>query len=220
MHSNTVDEPDGPGLVWNDEPSRDEVFGHIDAAIYTTDAHGWLTFYNDAAAELWGYRPELGRTRWCGCWRSYRPDGTPVPLDQCPMAVAMTEGREVRGVHAVLERPDGTLVPFVPFPTPLRDASGKLVAGSNMLLTLTAMASPPSTERVDAKAAIPPIDSAIISDRERPAAAGSGDGPACAVRPSNAGEGCRMTIRMHVRTILQTLSGRRGPVTDSGPSRS
>ena len=54
------------------------------------------------------------------------------------MAVAIKEGRPVRGVQAVLERPDGTRIPFMPYPTPLRDASGTLFAASNVLLEITA----------------------------------------------------------------------------------
>lgn len=159
MYPDAVREPQTPDFGWNDEPSRDEVFGQIDAAIYTTDAEGWLTFYNEAAAELWGYRPELGKTRWCGSWRIYRPDGTPLPLEQCPMAVAMQQGREVRGVEAVLERPDGTLVPIAPYPTPLRDASGTLVAGLNVLVRLPALTSAPSSNLADDEfAAISPFD--------------------------------------------------------------
>ncbi|WP_336492087.1 PAS domain-containing protein [Methylobacterium nigriterrae] len=127
---------DAPNYSWNNEPSRAEVFKQFKSAVYTTDADGWLTYYNDAAADLWGYRPELGKTRWCGSWRIFTTVGAPLPLDQCPMAVALKEGRAVRGVQAVLERPDGTLIPFMPYPTPLRDASGAIVAGSNVLLSL------------------------------------------------------------------------------------
>lgn len=127
----------GPDRSWNYEPSRAELFKHFKSPVYTTDADGWLTYYNDAAAELWGYRPELGKTRWCGSWRIFTTDGVPLPLDQCPMAVAIREGRLVRGVQAVLERPDGTRIPFMPYPTPLRDASGALVAASNQLVRIT-----------------------------------------------------------------------------------
>ena len=127
----------GPDRGWNYEPSRADLFQQFTSPVYTTDADGWLTYYNDAAADLWGYRPELGKTRWCGCWRIYTPDGAPLPLDQCPMAVAIKEGRPVRGVQAVLERPDGTRIPFTPYPTPLRDVSGTLVAASNVLLKIT-----------------------------------------------------------------------------------
>jgi len=122
---------------WNAEPSPAEVFDGSDAAIYTTNADGWLTYYNEAASNLWGYRPDLGRARWCGSWRIFTPEGDPLPLDRCPMAVALKEGRAVRGVHAVLERPDGSLVPFEPYPTPLRDASGSVIAGSNVLVPLS-----------------------------------------------------------------------------------
>ena len=43
----------------------------LPAAVYTTDAQGRITFYNKAAVELWGCRPELGKTEWCGSWRLY-----------------------------------------------------------------------------------------------------------------------------------------------------
>ena len=109
----------------------------LPAAIYTTDARGRITFYNDAAAELWGSRPEIGKSKWCGSWKLYWPDGTPLPHDECPMAVALKTGRAVRGVEAVAERPDGTRVPFMPYPTPLFDASGGLVGAVNMLVDLT-----------------------------------------------------------------------------------
>ena len=72
----------------------------LPAAVYLTDAAGRLTFYNRAAADLWGWRPDLGSTRWCGSWRLFWPDGTPLPHDQCPMAVAIQQNRQVRGVAA------------------------------------------------------------------------------------------------------------------------
>ncbi|WFT78256.1 PAS domain-containing protein [Methylobacterium sp. CB376] len=121
---------------WNYEPPVAHVFDDAIVPIYTTDADGWLTYYNRAAAELWGYHPEIGRTRWCGSWRIFTPAGSELPLDQCPMAIALKEGRPVRDVWAVLERPEGTLIPFMPYPTPIRAPSGVIIAGSNMLVAL------------------------------------------------------------------------------------
>jgi PAS domain S-box-containing protein len=109
----------------------------LPAAIYMTDARGRITFYNEAAAELWGTHPELGKSEWCGSWRLYRPDGTLLPHDECPMAVTLKTGVPLRGVEAVAERPDGTRVPFMPYPTPLCDASGTLVGAVNMLIDLS-----------------------------------------------------------------------------------
>ena len=108
----------------------------LPVAVYTTDPEGRITFYNDAAAELWGHRPQLG-SYWCGSWRLYWPDGRPLPHGECPMAVALKEGRPVRGVEAIAERPDGSRVCFVPFPTPLRDESGKLVGAINLLMDVS-----------------------------------------------------------------------------------
>jgi PAS domain S-box-containing protein len=114
-----------------------EAIEALPAAIYMTDAEGRLTFYNRAAAELWGCRPELGESRFCGSWKLYWPDGTALPHDECPMALALRQRRSIRGMEAVAERPDGTRVPFIPYPTPLFDAAGKLTGAVNMLVDIS-----------------------------------------------------------------------------------
>ncbi len=105
--------------------------------IYMTDAKGRITFYNSAAAAMWGVHPELGKSEFCGSWKLYWPDGRPLPHDECPMAVALKENRANRGLEAVAERPDGTRVPFLAFPTPLFDDAGNLTGAVNMLVDLT-----------------------------------------------------------------------------------
>lgn len=119
------------------EHQLQEILNAIPAAIYMTDAEGRITYYNEAAVEFSGRRPTLGSDEWCVTWRLYQSDGTPLPHDECPMAVALKEEREIRGAEAIAERPDGTRVPFIPFPTPLRDGSGKVIGGVNMLLDIT-----------------------------------------------------------------------------------
>jgi PAS domain S-box-containing protein len=114
-----------------------ELLEALPAAVYTTDAAGRITFYNQAAVDLWGHEPELGESEWCGSWRLRWPDGAPMPHEQCPMAVALKENRPIRDAEAVAERPDGTRVPFAAYPTPLRDASGALVGAVNMLVDIT-----------------------------------------------------------------------------------
>ncbi len=109
----------------------------LPAAIYTTDPEGRITYYNDAAAELWGQRPKLGENEWCGSWKLYWPDGRPMRHDECPMAIALKEKRAVNGMEAVAERPDGSRVSFQPYPTPLFDASGALTGAVNMLVDLS-----------------------------------------------------------------------------------
>src|SRR6267142_3132384 len=109
----------------------------LPAAVYTTDAAGRITYYNETAAALWGRRPTLNVDKWCGSWRMWWPDGTPLPHDQCPMAVVLKEGRAVSGQEAVVERPDGTRMPFMAFPSPLRDTTGEIVGAVNMFVDIT-----------------------------------------------------------------------------------
>jgi PAS domain S-box-containing protein len=108
----------------------------LGVAVYTTDAKGRITFFNQAAAAFWGRRPEIGE-EWCGSWRIYHPDGRPMPHAECPMAIALKENREVRGSQAIAERPDGTRVAFVPYPTPLRNDRGELIGAVNVLVDIT-----------------------------------------------------------------------------------
>ena len=114
-----------------------ELLEGLPAAIYTTDAAGRITFYNQAAAELWGCRPEIGSASWCGSWKLFHIDGSPMPHHRCPMAQALKERRPIRGAEAIAERPDGTRVTFVPYPTLLHDASGAVVGAVNMLVDIT-----------------------------------------------------------------------------------
>ncbi len=109
----------------------------LPAAVYTCDAQGYITLYNQAAVVLWGREPERGKDVWCGSWRIYQTDGTSLPLDQCPMAVAMREGRPIREVEIVIERPDGTRRHVLPHPDPVCNASGVVIGSVNMLVDIT-----------------------------------------------------------------------------------
>src|SRR5262245_1666139 len=111
-----------------------EAIEALPTAVYMTDADGRLTFYNEAAVVLWGCRPELGESKFCGSWKLYRPDGTPLPHDKCPMAMALHQRQAIRGMEAIAERPDGTRVPFIPYPTPLFDTTGRLTGAINVLV--------------------------------------------------------------------------------------
>ena len=135
---NVVPIADTPhGQATQGEHRFHDLLDALPAAVYTTDSAGRVTYYNDAAAELWGRRPPLGTSEWCGSWKLYCSDGTPMAHDECPMAVALKEKRPVRGVEGFAERPDGTRVPFLPYPTPLYDDAGNLTGAINMLVDIT-----------------------------------------------------------------------------------
>jgi two-component system, chemotaxis family, CheB/CheR fusion protein len=139
-----------------------DVLDALPVAIYTTDADGRVTGFNEAAVRFAGRVPQLGADSWCVTWKLFWPDGTPMPHDQCPMAIALREGRPVHGVEAIAERPDGTRVHFIPYPTPLRDASGTVTGALNMFVDITEQR---QAEEVRAKLAaiVDCADDAIVS---------------------------------------------------------
>lgn len=108
----------------------------LPVAVYTTDADGRITFYNTAAVEMWGQAPPPG-AHWCGSFKLFNLDGSPLPHEQCPMARALKERRAIRDVEAVLERPDGRRIVFAPFPTPLFDSEGRLTGAINLLVDVS-----------------------------------------------------------------------------------
>jgi PAS domain S-box-containing protein len=108
----------------------------LDVALYTTDANGGITYYNEAAAELWGRRPELGEA-FCGALRLYWSDGRPMPHEECPMAIALQEGRTIGGVTAIAERPDGERIEFEPHPSAVLDDAGRVIGGVNVLVDVS-----------------------------------------------------------------------------------
>src|ERR1043166_6332611 len=87
----------------------------LPAAVYTTDAQGRITSFNEEAVRFSGRVPQLGTDSWCVSWKLYRADGTPLPHDQCPMAVAVREGRNIRGEELIAERPDGRRIWIAPY---------------------------------------------------------------------------------------------------------
>jgi PAS domain S-box-containing protein len=113
------------------------VIDALPVAIITTDAEGALTHFNQAAVEFCGREPQLGEDKWCISKKLLRPDGAPMPHDQCPMAIALQQDRQILGAEAIAERPDGSRVWFTAHPTPLHDASGKLIGGINMMIDVT-----------------------------------------------------------------------------------
>ncbi len=110
---------------------------NLPVAVYMTDRDGYITLFNEAAVELWGRRPEMRTERWCGSWKLYRPGGDELPLEACPMAVCLREGRAVRGQEVVVERPDGTRRRVLPHPTPVTGADGRLIGAMNVLADVT-----------------------------------------------------------------------------------
>lgn len=108
-------------------------FDDFPVPVYATDADGRVTYFNPACVEFAGHAPKVRESKWCVSWRLATPDGSPLPHDACPMAVAVKERRSIRGATAYAIRPDGGRRKFMPFPTPLFDEKRRFVGAINML---------------------------------------------------------------------------------------
>lgn len=125
------------GLLFETDHFR-QVVEELPTALYMTDAAGRITYFNKAAAELWGRAPKLGEDCRSGSWKLFWPDGRAMNPGECPMSQTLKTGRPVLGAQAIVERPDGTRCSIVPFPSPMFDAAGKLVGAVNLLFDVSA----------------------------------------------------------------------------------
>ena len=95
--------------------------------IYGIDMQGLCTFINRAAAEMLGYRAEdvLGRNAHA-LFHHTHPDGSPYPVEDCPIYRTFRVGKGCRVDDEVLWRRDGTAFPAEYASYPLRGSDGEI----------------------------------------------------------------------------------------------
>jgi len=111
----------------------------LPAAAYTCDAEGLITYYNSRAVELWGREPKLNDPvdRFCGSFRLFSPDGSPIAHERCWMALALHEEKEYNEQEIVIERPNGTFCTVLAHANPIHDESGRMDGAVNVLVDIT-----------------------------------------------------------------------------------
>jgi len=103
-------------------------------AVYSINTSGVIQNFNRHAAELWGRAPAFGDTdeRFCGSYRLFRPDGSFMPHEQCPMdEVVAGKIPEARDAEVLIERPDGSRVTVIVNIRPLKNERGKIIGAIN-----------------------------------------------------------------------------------------
>ncbi|MFT5382750.1 MAG: two-component system CheB/CheR fusion protein [Saprospiraceae bacterium] len=109
----------------------------LPAAVYACDAQGYLTFYNDAVAKLWGYTPVIGKDKWNSNFKFFHPDGSTLPFDEAPMTRILKEGVSISGGEYILERQDGTRSNVLLYPQPEFGLNGEIIGAINMIFDIT-----------------------------------------------------------------------------------
>ncbi len=134
----------GPGPTngatrpWGEVEFR-RLLEHLPAGAYTCDPDGLITYYNRRAVEVWGRSPKLNDPvdRFCGSFKLFATDGSPLRHDQCWMALALRTGRGFNREEIVVERPDGTRLTVLAHANPIRDESGRLLGAVNVLVDIS-----------------------------------------------------------------------------------
>jgi two-component system, chemotaxis family, CheB/CheR fusion protein len=109
------------------------LFELVPVAVYSTDAQGVIQEFNHRAAELWGRSPRPGE-KYCGSFRIFRPDGTPMALEDCPMArVLRNEDVAPEDLEIVVAQEDGSRRNVVVAPRAVRNAQNEIVGAINCL---------------------------------------------------------------------------------------
>jgi PAS domain-containing protein len=97
--------------------------------------------YNHRAVELWGRAPAPGQTneRFCGSLKMYRPDGSFMAHEQCPMSdVLCGKVPEIHDAEVHIERPDGSRITVIANIAPLNDDQGTVTGAINCFYDITA----------------------------------------------------------------------------------
>lgn len=105
--------------------------------IFTVDINGYLTSYNNAAAEFWGRRPQLGKDKWYDHLNFYRFDGTPLTQDQFPLQIVLSGGHYNKSEEFIFSREDNSQHIFIPHPQAIFDADNNLIGALNTIIEVT-----------------------------------------------------------------------------------
>jgi PAS domain S-box-containing protein len=111
----------------------------LPAGAYTCDPEGLITYYNQHAVRVWGRAPRLNDAvdRFCGSFKLFATDGSPIAHDECWMALALRTAKEYNGQEIVIERPDGHRLTALAHANPIRDESGRLLGAVNVLVDIS-----------------------------------------------------------------------------------
>jgi PAS domain S-box-containing protein len=123
----------------SEERYRD-LFDLSPVAVYSCNASGVIEKFNAHAAQLWGREPALGDTdeRFCGSFKMFRPDGSFLPHDQCPMAEVLSDQiPEVCDGEVLIHRPDGSRVTVIVNIRPLKNERGEVTGAINCFYDIT-----------------------------------------------------------------------------------
>lgn len=118
------------------DPTAFNLLDASPAAICLADVSGRVTYFNEAAANLWGHKPALNTEDWPSPSTLRFPDGRPMSAAESPALTAVKDGRGSKD-EVLLERPDGSLIPIMAFSSPTRDDRGAITGAFIIMIDIS-----------------------------------------------------------------------------------
>lgn len=129
-----------PDLQEAERPHLRPILDQMPVGVILAEAAtGMLVYANRETERILGH-PFVA----CTCseeysrWRALRPNGTPLPPRECPLARSLFLGEEIHGEEVVIARDDGVRITCLVNAAPLRSAEGQVVAGVVALSDISA----------------------------------------------------------------------------------
>ena len=161
-----MDGPDGRGAVvaFRDVSERretetvlrerDAILSALGQPVYVGTPDGLITYANPAAVEVLGYGDASELIGQNGHWLIHykRPDGSPYPIEECPLTRGRDTGDLVRIEEDWLVRKDGSMMPVACTAVPFEAPGGYGIAVSFTDLSIRIAAEQANREREIAEA--------------------------------------------------------------------
>ncbi len=114
-----------------------QIFNNSSVAGYSCNKDGKITWFNKAAVETWGRTPDLNKDCWCGSWKMFYPDGTPMPLQNSPMARILKKETPKGRSEVRIQCPDGSFKFLLVFSQPLYNCEGAIKGAFSTFVDIT-----------------------------------------------------------------------------------
>lgn len=113
------------------------ILRQLPVGFYNCSRYGEITSFNETAVSLWGRIPRPGKGLWCGGWKTFYTDGTPMPKEQSPMARVMRDGKVLQQEEVIFERPDHSFRRLLVLPRAVYNEQGELHGGLSTLVDIS-----------------------------------------------------------------------------------
>lgn len=111
------------------------LYNELAVGVYACDERGRLTYYNSAAADIWGMEPQVNNSEWEEQWQTYDSLGHPFSMKCLPRAG--DKKNVIAKQELTVRQPNGKVKKVLIFPSILSNEKLNLKGTLNILIDIT-----------------------------------------------------------------------------------